>query len=295
MSRDLDARGRNAASGLKSAVQAAELTSTAPVPVRARRPLVAVLRPAIVLALLLVGAAVGVAVVRDSSPPATTVPAVVPSSVGEPAESLAEPEPVTPTTAYVPPTTTAPPTTVAPDTEAPHLEITSPEDGATLEKEAVTFEGITEPGARVFSGRWEAEVSESGEWHIVLILSEGANTARFTAKDASGNESEASITVHYAPKTTTTTVKELAEFKAYATFGSCAETPPYDIYHGKGEPGSMVFITSEYGSGSVEVNAEGHWEKKVIFESAPENETFVVTVSDEFGRSKQFEFIHEPA
>lgn len=303
MGRDLDARGRQAAAGLRAAVDAAELTSRPPAPAKRSRPLVAVLRPAIVMALLLIGAAIGVALVGDSSPPATTTPSV--ATTAPPVDTTlaaivpVEPEASPPTTAYVPPETTS---TAAADLEPPPLEVISPEDGTEFEVDAVMFVGKTEPGAKVFAGRWEADVDDSGEWKILLILGEGANTARFTAIDAAGNETTASITVFYAPKeapaTTTTTVekeKEIAEFSAFATFGSCAETPPYDVYYGTGEPGSTVYITSEYGSATVEVNGEGQWEKKVVFEKAPADKGFVVTVKDDFGRKKQFEFIYQPA
>lgn len=298
MTRDLDTRARQAVAGLKAAVEAAELTSMPPVTPTRRRSRLAVLRPAIVMALLLIGATVGVAVVMDSSsptepaPPVTTTMPVNTTSFG--AAEVAEPEPSPPTSAYIVPV--APTTTVAPDLTPPHIEITFPEDGAELETKTVTFTGITEPGARVFAGPYEAEVESSGEWHIVLILNEGSNVARFTAVDAAGNESEAVVTVYYVvEESTTTTVKELAEFTANAMFGSCSETPPFDVYYGTGEPGSIVEITSEYGSGSTKVGEEGNWEKKVFFETAPPNETFVVTVSDEFGRSAEFEFVYQPA
>ena len=294
MGRDLDARGRQAAAGLKAAVAAAELTSRPPVGAKRSRPLVAVLRPAIIIALLLIGTAIGVALVGDSAPPITTTAPPVDTTLA--AIVPVQPETAPPTTAYVPPaqTTTS---TVEVDTEPPHLEITSPEEGAIFEVKTVTFRGVTEPGASVFSGPWEAEVEESGEWHIVLILSEGSNVARFNARDAAGNESTASIRVHYEPAkpTTTTTIKEEpAEFSAFATFGSCSETPPYDIYYGTGEPGSLITISSEHGSATVEVNEEGNWEKKVFFETAPANKPFIVTISDDLGRSKKFEFVYQP-
>lgn len=301
MSRDLDTRARQAATGLKAAVEATELRSAPPFEARSRRPLVAVLRPAIVMALLLIGAAIGVALVVDSSPPETTVPPVpttviVPTTLTAAAPAAPGAPPVAaPPTVYVAP---APSSTVAADLEPPHIEVTSPQDGTVMKTKTVTFEGVTEPGARVFAGRWEADVEASGLWHIVLILSEGSNVARFTATDAAGNEARASVTVHYSgeqPTTTTTTVeKELTEFSANATFGSCAETPPYDIYYGSGEPGSVVTIKSEYGSASVEIDQKGNWEKKIVFEEAPPNQGFVVTVSDAFGRKKQFEFVYEP-
>lgn len=297
MSLDVDTRGRSAAVGLREAVAAADFTSVAPA--RRGRPVIAVLRPAVILGLLLIAAAVGAKVIIDSAEnTAPVVPTTIPT-VTTFAESAPEPAPAPPTTAYAVPVS---PSTVAPgDTEAPHLEITYPTEGEHLEVKTVTFAGVTEPGARVFAGPYEADVHSSGEWEIVLILNEGANVARFVARDAAGNESTAAVTVHYtpaattttvAPKTTTTEKETLAEFTAFAKFGSCAETPPYDEYYGTGEPGSVVEITSEHGSASTTVNSEGHWEKKVFFETAPENETFLVTVTDQFGRKAKFEFVH---
>lgn len=297
MSRNFDARARQATAGLKSAMESADLTSAPPMtPVR-NRSLFLILRPAVIGALVLIGSAVGVGLVLDAPPPTApvapaTTTTLAPSTTTELAEVV---ESTPPTTDLKAPAAVPSTTTLAPDVEPPLLEITYPTEGAELETKTVRFEGNTEPGAQVFSGPYEAEVDSSGRWHIVLILNEGSNVARFSAQDAAGNESTASVTVHYVGgETTTTTEKELAKFKAYATFGSCSETPPYDIYYGKGEPGSLVQITSEYGSGSVEVDGEGNWEKKVIFESAPVNKTFVVTVSDEYGRSAEFEMIHTP-
>jgi len=300
MSRDLDARARRAAANLKAAVEVAALTSTSPATPIRRRPLVAVLRPVLIVALLAIGSAVGVAVVTDSSPPPIVVPpaTTTTTTTTTTVAPTAAAEPATTTSLHVVPVAPASTTTtVAPDLEPPPLEITSPEDGAHLEEKTVTFEGATEPGARVFTGKYEADVDSSGQWRIVLILNEGSNVARFVARDSAGNESEASVTVHYVvetPTTTTTIEKELAEFTAEATFGSCSETPPYDVYYGTGEPDSIVEITSEYGSGSVEVGAEGNWEKKVVFETAPTGEPFVVLVADGYGRSAEFEFIYTP-
>lgn len=303
MSNDLDARARRAATNLKAAVSAAELSSVPPGTTTHRRLLVGVLRPAWIVALLLIGSAVGVAMVLDSAPTLTTVPpATTPTIVTPTVPSTAAPEPAPPSTAApampVAPTST----TVVQDTEPPLLEITSPEDGAESEEKTITFAGITEPGARVFAGKYEADVDSAGNWHIVLVLSEGSNVARFVARDTAGNESEASVTVSYVVPTTTTTTepttttteKEIAEFTAKAAYGSCTETPPFDVYFGKGEPGSLIQITSEYGSGSVEVGAEGQWEKKIYFETAPPGEPFVVRVFDEFGRQKEFEFVYTP-
>lgn len=306
MSHDLDARARRAADNLKSVVAHADLTAIPPGTARPRRALTTFLRPVWIAALLLIGSAVGVALVLEPSPPTATIPPAPPTSVVTTAPASTTTTPTAPPTsaAVVPvaPTTTATPA----DTQGPPLEITTPGNGEELQEKTVTFAGTTEPGARVFAGRYEAEVDATGNWEIVLVLNEGSNVARFTARDAADNETQASVTVYFVVPTTTTTepaptttdkVEEeipKAEFTAHATFGSCAETPPYDVYYGTGEPGTIVEITSEHGSASVEVGPEGHWEKKVFFETAPSGEFFPVKVRDEFGRKAEFEFVYQP-
>jgi hypothetical protein len=225
----------------------------------------------------------------------TTVTTTVPSTT----TATTAPEPAT--TAVLPVAPPAPPSTAqAADTIPPFLTITSPEEGAQLEEKVVTFRGLTEPGAQVFAGRYEAEVDPEGNWQLVLVLAEGPNTARFTARDAAGNEARAAVSLSYLPPTTTTESttttepeKELAAFEAYATFGVCTETPPYDIYYGSGEPGSKIYVESDFGSGVTEVNGEGAWEIKVDFPEAEPGATFLVKVSDQYGRQKSFEFRYE--
>jgi hypothetical protein len=55
----------------------------------------------------------------------------------------------------------------------------------------------------------------------------------------------------------------LATFDANAKFGSWSEEP-FDIHYGVGEPGSMISVQSEFGSGTTTVNGEGHWEIQVF-------------------------------
>lgn len=233
----------------------------------------------------------------DPVQPATTTTVATTVAPEPPDESgPVIPIPEGPVTTTAPPATTppvaeppatTPPVTEPPDTTPPPLTITSPEDGAVVEKTAVTFKGTTEPGATVFSGQWEATVDGSGNWSIVLIVREGRNTARFTATDPAGNQTSKTIEVFYeAPEPP----KETAPLVAYAKFGSCEFDPPYDIYYGSAEPGALIKVTSEFGSGQTEVNAEGQWEIKVFFPEAPYGETFLVTVKDGLGGVKKFEF-----
>lgn len=100
-------------------------------------------------------------------------------------------------------TTNAPKT----DTTPPAIQVLSPKDGATLTSRVIEFTGITERGAEVFSGPFEAEV-DNGDWSINLILAPGANGASFTARDAAGNEATVRIVVTYdAPVSTTVTTQ----------------------------------------------------------------------------------------
>ncbi len=98
-------------------------------------------------------------------------------------------------------------TTKAPkaDTTPPALQVLSPKDGATVTSRVIEFTGITERGAEVFSGPFEAETID-GEWSINLVLAPGKNGASFTARDAAGNEATVRIVVTYdAPDATTST------------------------------------------------------------------------------------------
>jgi hypothetical protein len=81
------------------------------------------------------------------------------------------------------------------------------------------------------------------------------------------------------------------EFSAHQMYGECAESPPYDVFHGTGEPGSVIHVVSEYGGGETTVGEDGGWELEVIFESAPVGQAFPVKVKDVHGNKQVFEFI----
>lgn len=165
-----------------------------------------------------VASAVFAVSVTPEAPEAVTAATPPPSNdaAEEPEDSadvLAAAEP-TETTEAPPGTTTSEATTTttkAPvDTTPPSLEVTSPENGATVDDRFVTFRGSTERGARVASGPYEAEVDDDGAWTLQLVVSPGANGAAFTATDKAGNSTTVRIVVHYdapeeAPPATTTT------------------------------------------------------------------------------------------
>lgn len=119
-------------------------------------------------------------------------------------------EAATTSTSQAETTTTAEPepvaSTAAADTTPPALQVLSPKDGATVTSRVIEFTGVTERGSEVFSGPYEAETDEAGDWAINLVLAPGKNGASFTARDAAGNETTVRIVVTYdAPETTTTT------------------------------------------------------------------------------------------
>ncbi len=205
---------------------------------------------------------------------AETVPTAVP--IPQPA--------ATSTTTTVATTSTT--TTQPGDTTPPEIIVTVPEDGAHTDAEVFQFRGVTEPGATVFSGVWQADVDSEGHWALVLVLTPGRNTVRFTAADASGNEASAAVTITYDEPGGDEFV-----FTAHQTYGSCAENPPYDVFYGTGTPGTVIAVASPYGGGSTEVDDSGNWEIRVEFPESPFDEMFEVVIEGEGGR-KAFTFIH---
>jgi hypothetical protein len=311
---DLDTRARSAANGLKASVASADLrlASAPPGTVMSRPP----------WAMFAAGAAVAGAIVVATivDLPGIEKPVTATTVTTTAAEPTTTAVPTPTTTATVPPGTSAPvvtapeTTSTTIDTTPPPITITDPADGTETEEPRITFRGTTEPGASVFAGDFEATVAADGTWSIVLLLSPGETTARFVAVDVAGNEASASVTVTPVvpdPETTTTKPKEpeatttttkppgdddvVAKFTASATFGVCAEIPPYDVYSGTGEPGTVVEIGSPYGSGRTEVGSDGRWEVKVFFPEAPIGKTFDVAVTDSLGRTASFGFTHTEA
>ena len=174
------------------------------------------------------------------------------------------------------------------DTTPPRIEILHPEDGQVFHEKTITFEGKTEPGAKVTAGRYEADVTDDGHWRIRLVLNEGRNLARFTATDAAGNSADATVTVVYEPKDEK---PPSVEFSAHQKYGSSAASPPYDLFWGTATPGAKIFIESEYGSKQVTANSKGGWEAKVYFPEAPIGKAFRVVIESSDDGRKVFEFV----
>ncbi len=183
--------------------------------------------------------------------PVVKVTGVVPTSAAEPsaAPTTAEPAPTTVPPATVAPTT-LPPTTVA---LAPPAVQAAP------------------PAAVVPQAAVPQQVASAAP----AAKKKAATAAAATQKPAAGQP----------PPPAAASVG----FSAAAAFGSCGEDPPYDIYSGTADPGSRITIASAYGGGSATADGNGHWEKKVVFASAPIGETFSVSVSSAQG-SDTFDF-----
>lgn len=283
MSNLLDDRGRQAAGSLRDAVRTAELlTESTPGATVGRTPRWSLAAGALAAVAVLAG----VSVFRGPEIVAPAIEASVTATVSETIVTSVATTVATEATA--PPATAAPVvvTTIPPDTQPPPIGITFPANGHISEEKTITFTGTTEPGALVRAGQYDATVAADGSWKITLILGVGDTVARFVATDGAGNTAEASVSVTYkAP------VAKIVDFSAQATYGECSLDPPYDVYYGTAQPGSKVSITSEYGSGSTVANAQGHWEAKVIFGSAPPGKVFLVKVADAFGSKKTFEFV----
>ena len=258
-----------------------------------------------VVALLVVGPAEEVTditpstIVTTSVPVPTTVPGTVPSTAPTPTPDGQVPVVPVP----IPGNEERP---VQADTVAPTLWIVSPRDGVHVDVARIKIEGLAEVGASVATADGAGiRTDHEGRWSHTVELKIGDNQFVFVAMDAAGNTSEVSVlivrdapvttTTKPRPKDTTTTTKARTwEFTAHNTYGTCAEDPPYDVFYGKGEPDTVVTVTSEHGGGSVEVGPEGSWELRVYFPEAPIGEQFIVKVMDHTGAKKHFEFTYLP-
>ena len=199
----LDERARRSSGALREAVEEAELRlldAGLPRGTAASRPALAsrVLAFAGAFAVVLLG--LGMAIVQLSMFADQSVTTVVEPSPAPPVTA----EPPLPSSFAPSPATSAPPSdSTVPagpvqtqaDTEPPLLVITFPAEAQTVESEVVRFAGVTEPGATVTRGKYEADVDTEGNWSLVLVVGEGTSTVTFTATDEAGNGTTASVTL----------------------------------------------------------------------------------------------------
>ncbi len=183
------------------------------------------------------------------------------------------------------------------DTTPPDFGITTPENGAVTDDEIFTFKGFVEPGSTVTRGKWTAD-QEGEHWAMTLVLSPGKNIVGFLATDAAGNVSDAAVTVYYEapakdePKEEPKDEPDEVEWSAHQQYGSCDESPPYDVFYGTATPGTKIWIESPYGGKTTTANGDGHWEAKVHFYEVPAGKSFEVVVESSNGNRKVFGFTY---
>ena len=190
------------------------------------------------------------------------------------------------------------------DTDPPRFEILHPTDGQVFEQKEVVFEGMTEPGARVFAGDYRADVREDGSWRIVLWLQEGRNVATLEAIDESGNVSTDSVTViletppkdeigdkdHSNDESDKPKEEARVEFTIDQAKGASDAAEPYEVFFGTGSPGLVIEFISPYGDKRIEVGESGKWEAKLVFHEVPAGKTFEIVVETSEGHRKVFTF-----
>jgi outer membrane biosynthesis protein TonB len=176
------------------------------------------------------------------------------------------------------------------------IEILFPAPEQRTDDKIQVFEGRVSPGARVFRGKYEADVSSDGAWRIALVLSAGKNHVTFEAVDGEGRSATASVVVFYdapekEPKEEPQEEPKETDWTAQQKYGENSGNPPYDIFYGTGTPDAKVSITSAYGSGTTEIGPKGHWDLKVVFPEAPCGAEFKVVIESSEGDRSVFHFV----
>ena len=148
------------------------------------------------------------------------------------------------------------------------------------------FWGTGQPGTKITAssefGGASTEVGDHGEWELkVHFESEPGTTFAVTISDTSGHSKVFEFT---NPE------QAVIEFSANQKYGSCSEELPFDIFYGKAEPGSTIWVESPFGGGSTTAGDKGHWEIRVDFPDAPISETFEVVIESSDGGRKVLSF-----
>ncbi|MDX1621685.1 MAG: hypothetical protein R3320_11885 [Nitriliruptorales bacterium] len=80
-------------------------------------------------------------------------------------------------------------------------------------------------------------------------------------------------------------------FTANQKYGSSDAATPSDVFWGTAQPGTVVWVYSEYGEAEVAANDNGDWEVEVVFTNPPPNKPFPVKVKSlHTGEKVLFEF-----
>ena len=137
--------------------------------------------------------------------------------------------------------------------------------------------------ARSEYGVEDARANEHGKWELKLPLKELPANTKIRIKVSSTTGVEKTFSFTWTPE------RDVYEFVAHQKYGMNVE--PFDVFYGKGKPGTTVWVGSEYGDAKTEINEEGRWEVKVRFEGAPVGEEFRVVVESSTDDRVVFGFI----
>ncbi|MFQ5967165.1 MAG: hypothetical protein ACE5MI_06090 [Acidimicrobiia bacterium] len=177
------------------------------------------------------------------------------------------------------------------------IEVLHPKPEQVVENKYVTFEGHVSADTHVFRGKYEADVKYYPEegfavWRLALVLSAGEQRVAFEAVGPNGETATDSVLVIYeGPSEEPKEEPGKYDFTAHQKFGECAETPPYDVFYGTGEPGTTVWVESAFGGGETTIGEKGKWDLKVKFYEAPCNEEIKVVLETSDGDRKEFGFV----
>ncbi|MEY2444642.1 MAG: hypothetical protein QOE00_1222 [Ilumatobacteraceae bacterium] len=142
------------------------------------------------------------------------------------------------------------------------------------------FYGNAQPGSAIrISSDWgvaEAVAGANGIWGqtIMTMGDVPAGTAVHVRITSSTSDRVREFTLQRPGTTTPPSI----DFTANAGWSTTDATPPVDEYSGNSTAGAVITISSPYGGGQVQSNAEGHWSARVEFPDAPVGVTFNVHV-----------------
>lgn len=158
--------------------------------------------------------------------------------------------------------------------EAQVVAITGPGDGTTvLDGSSVQVSGTATAGLTVLVNGLSVDWLDSTTWKVNVPLAAGWNT--IAAKGYQGDTKVAidTIKVHLGEIV-------IVPFTVNQVYGSCAENPPYETFHGTATPNGRVWVQSPYGEKSVYADGEGNFEVTIHFEGVPSGKTFEISVKD---------------
>lgn len=148
------------------------------------------------------------------------------------------------------------------------------------------FFGTAQPGSAIrIASDWgvaETVAGLNGNWDATLVMYEVQPGTKVGVRITSSTADKAREFMLRRPGAPT---PPSIAFTASAAFTTCDSTPPFNEYWGTSTAGAVISITSPYGSGQVESNAEGHWEARLEFPEAPIGVAFNVHITSSKGEA----------